>query len=103
MTKSELIAMLASKQPLLPHKDVTLAIDAIIQTLTEAVAAGQRIEIRGFGGFSTNLRPARHGRNPKTGEAVPVPVRRSLHFKPGMDMRQRVDESRLKYQVVRDL
>jgi integration host factor subunit beta len=94
MTKSELIAMLASKQPHLPHKDVALAIDAIIQTLTDAVAAGQRIEIRGFGGFSTNLRQARLGRNPKTGEAVPVLARRSLHFKPGLDMRQRVDESR---------
>lgn len=97
MTKSELIAMLASKQPHLLQKDVDLAVNNIIEILTTAVANGERIEIRGFGGFSTVPRQARIGRNPKTGESVCVPNRHAVHFKPGLDLRDRVNASRLDY------
>jgi integration host factor subunit beta len=103
MTKSELITTLASKQPHLPLKDVDLAVNSIIQSLVDAIATGERVEIRGFGGFSAIPRKARMGRNPKTGEPVSVPPRHVVHFKPGLDLRERVDEFRQKYPVIRDL
>ncbi len=103
MTKSELIAMLASKQPHLLQKDVDLAVNSIIEILTSAVANGERIEIRGFGGFSTVPRQARIGRNPKTGESVSVPSRHAVHFKPGLDLRDRVNASRLAYPTILDI
>ena len=102
MTKSELIAMMASKQPHLHLKDVDLAVNSIIAVLTATLANGERIEIRGFGGFSTIPRAARIARNPKTGEAVSIPNRHLLHFKPGMDLRQKVNASRVTFKVIKD-
>jgi integration host factor subunit beta len=71
--------------------------------LTTAVANGERIEIRGFGGFSTIHRKARIGRNPKTGESVSVPNRHTVHFKPGLDLRNRVNASKQAFPTIKDL
>lgn len=103
MTKSELIEQLAAKLPHLLPKDVELAINSMIHNMTESLATGGRIEIRGFGGFSITLRAARMGRNPKTGEQVSLPSRYVPHFKPGLDLRERVDQSRMIYPKIKDL
>ena len=91
MTKSELIAQLASRFPSLVAADTKLAVDILIDALTGAMARGERAEIRGFGSFSTNLRKPRIGRNPKTGERVEVPAKVVPYFKAGKEMRERVD------------
>ena len=91
MTKSELIACLAERYPQLVAKDADFAVKTILDSIAEALAIGQRIEIRGFGSFSLNRRPPRIGRNPKSGEKVMVPEKRAPHFKPGKELRERVD------------
>ena len=91
MTKSELIAQLAAKQPQLEYRDVELAVKELIDQLSTALSAGQRIEVRGFGSFSLHYRPPRIGRNPKTGDSVQVPDKHVTHFKPGKELRERVD------------
>ncbi|OAI26307.1 MULTISPECIES: integration host factor subunit beta [Methylomonas] len=91
MTKSELVGVLAAKQAHLLQKDVELAVNTIIDVLSTAVATGERIEIRGFGGFSTIRRKARIARNPKTGESVSLQSRHTIRFKPGLDLRNRVN------------
>ena len=97
MTKSELMARLADvfadKHPLSPlmSKDVEYSVKILVDTMTRSLARGQRIEIRGFGSFDLNHRPARIGRNPKTGERVEVPEKHVPHFKPGKELRERVD------------
>jgi len=93
MTKSELIELIAAKQKHLPAKDVELAVKQVLEIMSDALAQGQRIEIRGFGSFSLHFRPPRQGRNPKTGEAVALAGKYVPHFKPGKDMRDRVNES----------
>mgnify|MGYP003522785731 CR=1 FL=1 len=87
MTKSELISKLAARFPQLLMRDAEMSTQAIL----EAIASGQRVEIRGFGSFSVTERPSRIGRNPKTGEQVIVPEKKASHFKAGKDMRERVD------------
>jgi len=96
MTKSELIDAIAAEQPQLAHKDVELAVNGLLERMSSALAEGDRIEVRGFGSLSLHHRPARVGRNPKTGETVPVPEKKVPHFKPGRDLRERVDRGRLK-------
>ncbi len=91
MTKSELIELLAAKQPQLDHKDVELAVKELLEQMSGALASGERIEVRGFGSFSLHHRPSRLGRNPKTGDSVHVPDKRVPHFKPGKELRERVD------------
>ncbi|HEX20181.1 MAG TPA: integration host factor subunit beta [Acidiferrobacteraceae bacterium] len=93
MTKSELIAALADQQPQLEYKDVELAIKELMEQMSLALAAGERIEVRGFGSFSLHYRPARVGRNPKTGASVHVPEKYVPHFKPGKELRERVNGS----------
>lgn len=93
MTKSELIERLAQKQPQLPYRDIELAVKAILELMTQQLANGDRIEIRGFGSFSLHYRPGRVGRNPKTGEPVSLPEKHVPHFKPGKELRERVDSS----------
>jgi integration host factor subunit beta len=102
MNKSELIVAIADKQPHLLQKDVELAIKNILDVLTTTLANGDRIEIRGFGGFSITHRDPRVGRNPKTGEVVSVPRRRTLHFKPGLSLRDKVNASRERYKTIKD-
>lgn len=94
MTKSELIELLARKQKHLPTKDVELAVKHLLELMSNALASGERIEIRGFGSFSLHFRPLRQGRNPKTGEAVALAGKFVPHFKPGKDLRDRVNENR---------
>lgn len=92
MTKSELIEILSRKQSHLPAKDVELAVKSLLEQMSNALAEGRRIEIRGFGSFSLHFRPPRMGRNPKTGEAVALAGKYVPHFKPGKDLRERVNE-----------
>ena len=90
MTKSELIELLARRQPHLKADDVDMAVKTLLQMMGAALAAGERIEIRGFGSFSLHFRPPRTGRNPKTGDAVALPGKHVPHFKPGKELRERV-------------
>jgi integration host factor subunit beta len=92
MTKSELIARLAERYPQLVAKDADYAVKTILDAMVDAMSSGQRIEIRGFGSFSLSRRPPRIGRNPKSGDKVMVPEKRVPHFKPGKELRERVDE-----------
>ena len=100
MTKSELIEALAKKQAHLAHKDVELAVKCVIDKMSRALSSGDRIEIRGFGSFSLHYRSPRMGRNPKTGESVALSSKYVPHFKPGKELRDRVDESRKKYKIL---
>ncbi|HFQ14386.1 MAG TPA: integration host factor subunit beta [Gammaproteobacteria bacterium] len=93
MTKSELIEILAKKQPQLAYKDVELAVKTMIEHMGTMLANGERIEIRGFGSFSLHYRPPRIGRNPKTGDSVQLGAKYVPHFKPGKEMRERVNKS----------
>jgi integration host factor subunit beta len=92
MTKSELIEIITAKQKHLPAKDVELALKQILEIMSDALSQGERIEIRGFGSFSLHFRPPRQGRNPKTGEAVALSGKYVPHFKPGKDLRERVND-----------
>lgn len=91
MTKSELIEILSRKQSHLPAKDVELAVKTVLEYMAQTLASGERIEIRGFGSFSLHYRPPRVGRNPKTGEAVELESKYVPHFKPGKELRERVN------------
>ena len=91
MTKSELIEALAAMQSHLAFNDVELAVKNALEQMSQALAKGERIEIRGFGSFSLNYRPPRVGRNPKSGEKVQVPAKYVPHFKAGKELRERVD------------
>lgn len=95
LTKSELISKVAARQSLslLTEKDIELAIKALLEQMVEALAEGQRVEIRGFGSFSLHHRPPRVGRNPKTGESVSVGSKYVPHFKPGKELKERVNQS----------
>jgi len=92
MTKSELITQLSDKFSQLVHKDAELSVKTIIDSLGNTLSKGDRVEIRGFGSFSLNHRPARLGRNPKTGEKVSVPEKFVPHFKPGKELKLKVDK-----------
>lgn len=99
MTKSELIELLARKQVHLPQRDVELAVKCVLEKMSRTLAVGERIEIRGFGSFSLHFRPPRVGRNPKTGDSVELAGKYVPHFKPGKELRTRVDESKNKYKI----
>ncbi|CAM8626563.1 MAG: integration host factor subunit beta [Burkholderiaceae bacterium] len=100
MTKSELILRLAERlnnpalglNAQLVQKDCEVSVRLLLEALSQALIQGHRIEIRGFGTFSVNSRPPRVGRNPKSGEEVAVPAKRVPHFKPGKDLRLRVNQ-----------
>jgi len=94
VNKSELIERLVSKSPDLLATDVQMAVNTIFEQITAALERGERIEVRGFGGFSVRQMKARQGRNPKTGETVQVEQRASIHFKPGLEMRDRVNNTK---------
>ncbi|MCK9488125.1 MAG: integration host factor subunit beta [Xanthomonadales bacterium] len=91
MTKSELINVLADQLKHLEQADVELAVKQVLEQMASTLAEGGRIEIRGFGSFSLHYRPPRVGRNPKTGEAVALPGKHVPHFKPGKELRERVN------------
>ena len=92
LTKSDLIDSLARNQNHLAQKDVELAVKSLLEKMSQELANGDRIEIRGFGSFSLHFRGARMGRNPKSGDAVALRGKHVPHFKPGKELRERVNE-----------
>ncbi|MFI2810751.1 MULTISPECIES: integration host factor subunit beta [Microbulbifer] len=92
MTKSELIERIALRLDQLPVKDVELAVKVMLDSMSDVLAKGERIEIRGFGSFSLHYRAPRTGRNPKTGDAVALAGKYVPHFKPGKELRDRVNQ-----------
>ncbi len=91
MVKSELVSALNRHLPDLPERDVESALNCMVSQMVTALAQGERIEIRGFGSFDLRHRPPRLARNPKTGESVQIAAKAAVHFKPGREMRERVD------------
>jgi integration host factor subunit beta len=91
MTKSELIQKLAERNPHLFLRDVEKVVDTVFEEITKALAAGDRVELRGFGAFSVKERDARTGRNPRTGETVDVDAKRLPFFKTGKALRERLN------------
>ncbi len=94
MIKSELIAKLAEKLRDIPEKDIANSVNLIIDSMSHSLSRGERIEIRGFGSFSLHYRPPRNAHNPKTGEKVVTKAKYSPHFKPGKELRERVNASK---------
>lgn len=92
MIKSELVQMIADKNPHLYHRDVENVVNAILNEITDALASGNRVELRGFGAFSVKNRPARNARNPKTGEQVTVDEKWVPFFKTGKELRERLNK-----------
>ncbi len=93
MTKSELVEMIAEKQGSITRREAEVVVNTIFSAIGDALADGDRVELRGFGSFTTKHRNARIGRNPKTGESVHVPAKVVPHFKPGKELRERVDQN----------
>jgi len=93
ITKSEIIAMLSEEQSHLFHGDAELVVKCILDEMSQALVSGDRIEVRGFGSFSLHHRAARKGHNPKTGASVNVSDKFIPHFKPGKDVREKVNNS----------
>jgi integration host factor subunit beta len=93
MTKSELVTKLFGKLPTLKEEDITLSVALLLESVRVTLEKGRRVEIRGFGSFALNYRPSRNGRNPKSGEAVVVPSKYVPHFKPGKELKDRVNSS----------
>ena len=91
MVKSDLVNALNERLPELQKRDVELALNCILGQLENALVQGGRIEIRGFGSFDIRHRPPRIARNPKSGEALYLPAKVAIHFKPGKEMRDRVN------------
>lgn len=91
MTRSELIQHIAEMNPHLYHRDVERIITTIFDEISEALAQGDRVELRGFGAFSVKERDARIGRNPRTGDAVQVSAKRIPFFKTGKQLRERLN------------
>lgn len=93
MIRSELVSAVAGANPHLTQRDVERVVATIFDTIGAALAIGRRVELRGFGAFSTRSREARTGRNPRTGTAVAVDAKRVPYFKPGKDLRERLNVS----------
>lgn len=93
MIKSELIQKLASENPHLYQRDVERIVNTIFETIVTAMERGERVELRGFGAFSVKHRPARMGRNPRTGDQVPVDEKCVPFFKTGKELRERLNPS----------
>lgn len=91
MTKSELVQLIASDNPHLYLRDVERIVNCVFDEVSEALSRGERVELRGFGAFSVKERPARVGRNPRTGESVDVPEKKAPHFKTGKALHARLN------------
>jgi integration host factor subunit beta len=91
MIRSELVQMLAKDNPELSLKEVDAIVSIFFDSISEQLAKGGRVELRGFGAFSTRDRTARTGRNPRTGTSVDVDAKRVPYFKPGKEMRARLN------------
>ena len=94
MIKSELIQSIADENPHLYQRDVERIVSTVFEAISAALSRGDRVELRGFGAFSVKTRDARLGRNPRTGETVPVPAKTVPFFKTGKDLRERMNEDR---------
>ena len=94
MTKRDLIDEVVKLYPRFSGRDAEVMVNAVFDSMTEALARGERIEIRGFGSFALHFRPPRLGRNPKTGDSVALPGKFVPHFKPGKELRERVNARR---------
>lgn len=90
MNRSDLINLLAQRFAMLGRRDAEMAVDLVLEAMSQALARGKRIEIRGFGSFSISQRSARTGRNPRSGEPVLIPERQVPHFKPGKALREAI-------------
>jgi integration host factor subunit beta len=99
MVKSELINRISTQQESLSLKDVELSVNHILDRMSACLGVGERIEIRGFGSFSLHYRPPRKAHNPKTGARVFTEAKYTPHFKPGKDLRDRVNQSREHYKI----
>lgn len=99
MVKSELINQIIEKQANLSRRDIETSVNAILECMSSSLGRGDRIEIRGFGSFSLHYRPPRKAHNPKTGARVFTEAKYTPHFKPGKEMRERVNESRQHYTI----
>ncbi|HEX7852200.1 MAG TPA: integration host factor subunit beta [Sphingobium sp.] len=91
MIRSELVQKLAQENPDLSMQTIDKIVDLVFKSVVDRLASGGRVELRGFGAFTTRGRDARVGRNPRTGEEVSVPAKRVPHFKPGKEMRERLN------------
>jgi integration host factor subunit beta len=91
MIKSELIAKLAAENPHLTQRDIERVVGVVFGRMTESLARGGRVELRGFGAFSVRSRPSRAGRNPRTGDPVPVKAKHVPFFKSGKELRERLN------------
>lgn len=94
LIKSHLIAEISKKLSDLPEKDIALAINSIIEQMSHVLSEGGRIEIRGFGSFCLHYRPPRKAHNPKTGEKLVTEAKYAVHFKPGKELREKVNANR---------
>ncbi len=99
MIKSQLIAKLSAQMTSLSEKQINDAVNCILDLMTGSLSNNQRIEIRGFGSFSLHYRPPRSAHNPKTGERVTTVAKYTPHFKPGKELRERVNDSRVKIKI----
>lgn len=91
MTKSELVDMIAGAHGQITRREAEIVVNTIFTAISDALGEGERVELRGFGSFSTKTRNPRVGRNPKTGDAVEVPAKVVPHFKPGKELREKVN------------
>ncbi len=99
MVKSELIQRITERQDNLSLKDVELSVNHLLEVMSETLSNGDRIEIRGFGSFNLHYRPPRRAHNPKTGERVFTEAKHTPHFKPGKELRDRVNDSRASVEI----
>ncbi|MEI8237192.1 MAG: HU family DNA-binding protein [Methylococcaceae bacterium] len=99
MVKSELINSIASKQSQLSHEEVTAIVDVMLMSITNELANGGQVCVRGFGTFTLRYRAPKIGRNPKTGEKIAVEQKNAVHFKPSVHLSKRIDESSSKYSI----
>ena len=93
MTKSGLIEEVSERTPHISKKDTEIVVNTIFESMTDALKKGERIEIRGFGSFQVKVREAREGRNPKTGDEVHIPAKRTPFFKVGKELKEKVDDA----------
>lgn len=91
MIRSELLAAIAQDNPELRAEEVEQVVDIFFEEISQRLAEGGRVELRGFGAFSTRERQARQGRNPRTGDMVDVPAKKVPYFKPGKEIRERLN------------
>ncbi len=102
MIKSGLIKNLSAKMTHLPEHTIADSVNQLLQLMSDALVQNQRIEVRGFGSFTLHFRPPRNAHNPKTGERVKTTAKYSPHFKPGKELKERIDASKTRYPIKDD-